>query len=336
MGRAVTGAIRGNSSPRWLKALHFMATILIVDDCPDQLRLAGYLLRTQGEHRCEFASSVSGALSQLKAGPIDLVLTDMEMEGASGLDLIDALQTGATQIPAILMTAVGTEELAVEALKRGAACYIPKRHLRSKLVAEVDRVLDRARAAKIRDGLARTRTARTEQFVLPNDTALVPALIQTLQQYAAELALCSEIRRMRIGIALEEALLNAMIHGNLEVSSELREDDDDAYVQLTRQRAQEPPYRDRVVKIMASLDGNRAVFVIRDEGPGFDVAKVPDPTLPENMDRPHGRGLLLIRTFFDEATHNERGNEIRLVLRKEAAVATPHSGHVRTGVAMSR
>jgi CheY-like chemotaxis protein len=311
-----------------------MATILIVDDCPDQLRLAGYLLQTQGNHRCEFASSVPGAMSRLNAGLVDLVLTDMELDGASGLDLIDALQTNAPQLPAILMTAVGTEELALEALKRGAASYLSKRQLRPRLSQEVDRVLDRARAAKARDGLARTRTARTEQFALPNDTTLLPALIQTLQQYVEEFGLCSEVRRMRIGIALEEALLNAMIHGNLEVSSELRGEDDEAYFRLVKDRAQQPPYCNRSVRIMASLDGNRAVFAIRDDGPGFDASCVPDPTLPENMHRAHGRGLLLIRTFFDDAMHNPRGNEIRLVLRKES-VMTPHSGYARHCTATS-
>jgi anti-sigma regulatory factor (Ser/Thr protein kinase) len=141
---------------------------------------------------------------------------------------------------------------------------------------------------------------------------------------------------MRIGIALEEALLNAMIHGNLEVSSDLRDEDDGEYVRLIKERAQQSPYGDRSVKIMASLDGNRAVFVIRDEGPGFDVSKVPDPRRPENMHRAHGRGLLLIRTFFDEVTHNPRGNEIRLVIRKDSTAVTPHSGHARHLTATSR
>jgi CheY-like chemotaxis protein/anti-sigma regulatory factor (Ser/Thr protein kinase) len=310
-----------------------MATILVVDDCPDQLRLAGYLLQTQGGYRCEFASSVAGALARLDAGPVDLVLTDMELSAASGLDLIDALQTIVPQLPAILMTAVGTEDLALEALKRGASCYLPKRHLRPRLVAEVDRVLDRARAAKARDGLARTRIACTEQFCLPNDRSLVPTLIKILQQSLIDFGLCSEVRRVRAGIALEEALLNAMIHGNLEVSSELRGVDDAAHVRLVKERSQTLPYCQRMVKVTASFDGNRAVFAIRDEGPGFDIAKVPDPTKPENMDRAHGRGLLLIRTFFDDVTHNPRGNEIRLVLRKDADVAALPPRQMRVTVA---
>jgi anti-sigma regulatory factor (Ser/Thr protein kinase) len=64
------------------------------------------------------------------------------------------------------------------------------------------------------------------------------------------------------------------------------------------------------------MDATAAVFVIRDEGPGFDVATVPDPTDPENFTKPSGRGLLLIRTFMDEVKHNAAGNEITLVRRR--------------------
>ncbi len=54
-------------------------------------------------------------------------------------------------------------------------------------------------------------------------------------------------------------------------------------------------------------------FVIRDEGPGFDHRKVSDPTQAENLDRVSGRGLLLIHSFMDEVSYNDRGNEITLV-----------------------
>ncbi|HEY1379785.1 MAG TPA: ATP-binding protein [Gemmataceae bacterium] len=54
---------------------------------------------------------------------------------------------------------------------------------------------------------------------------------------------------------------------------------------------------------------------MRDEGPGFDPATLPDPLDPANLERASGRGLLLIRTFMTEVRHNDRGNEITLVLR---------------------
>jgi anti-sigma regulatory factor (Ser/Thr protein kinase) len=51
---------------------------------------------------------------------------------------------------------------------------------------------------------------------------------------------------------------------------------------------------------------------VRDEGKGFDPATVPDPTTESGWVNPSGRGLLLIRTFFDRVTHNPKGNEITM------------------------
>jgi anti-sigma regulatory factor (Ser/Thr protein kinase) len=56
-------------------------------------------------------------------------------------------------------------------------------------------------------------------------------------------------------------------------------------------------------------------FVIRDQGPGFDPAQLPDPTDPENLERVSGRGLLLMRTFMDEVTFNKSGNQVTMVKR---------------------
>ena len=60
-----------------------------------------------------------------------------------------------------------------------------------------------------------------------------------------------------------------------------------------------------------------ARYVIRDEGPGFDLNRVPDPTDMSNLERISGRGLLLINTFMDEVRHNKAGNEITMVKRRE-------------------
>ena len=63
------------------------------------------------------------------------------------------------------------------------------------------------------------------------------------------------------------------------------------------------------------LSRSEAVFVIRDDGSGFDPDAQPDPTEPTNRERISGRGLLLIRTFVDCVSHNSLGNEVTLVKR---------------------
>jgi anti-sigma regulatory factor (Ser/Thr protein kinase) len=125
---------------------------------------------------------------------------------------------------------------------------------------------------------------------------------------------------VHIGIALEEALTNALYHGNLEVSSALREGDDPgAYQRTAQDRRRRPPYSDRRIHVRSRLTPAEGVIRIRDEGPGFDPNNLPDPTDPENIVKASGRGLLLIRTFMDEVTFNPTGNEITMRLRKDSA-----------------
>jgi anti-sigma regulatory factor (Ser/Thr protein kinase) len=132
------------------------------------------------------------------------------------------------------------------------------------------------------------------------------------------MGLCDEADRVRIGVALEEALVNALYHGNLEVSSTLLETDYKAYCELVERRRQEPPYSTRKIHVTADMNREKAVFVIRDEGPGFNPAALPDPTEPANLEKASGRGVLLMRTFLDEVIYNARGNEVTLVKRCES------------------
>jgi len=67
--------------------------------------------------------------------------------------------------------------------------------------------------------------------------------------------------------------------------------------------------------VTAKESRREAVYTIRDEGPGYDPASLPDPADPLNLEKVSGRGLLLIRTFMHEVLHNRQGNEIIMVKR---------------------
>jgi anti-sigma regulatory factor (Ser/Thr protein kinase) len=75
------------------------------------------------------------------------------------------------------------------------------------------------------------------------------------------------------------------------------------------------PYVDRRVSVTSRETPGEAVFVIGDEGPGFDTSQLPDPTDPANLEKRSGRGLLLIRAFMSDVRYNGRGNEVTLTYR---------------------
>jgi anti-sigma regulatory factor (Ser/Thr protein kinase) len=221
----------------------------------------------------------------------------------------------------ILMTACGSEKIAIQALQRGAASYVTKDTIADELPDTLETVLQAAKVDRRRQEFLESVTELECRFALANDPSQVPVLIAHVQDYLTRMQLCDTNQRIRVGTALEEALLNGLYHGNLELSSDLRQDGGDAYESLAVVRRNHVPYRERRLHIHVRLNLTEAVFAIRDEGPGFDVSKLPDPTDPENMTKVGGRGLLLIRTFMDEAIHNATGNQLTLTWRRKAAPA---------------
>jgi anti-sigma regulatory factor (Ser/Thr protein kinase) len=153
--------------------------------------------------------------------------------------------------------------------------------------------------------------------VLDNDPSLIKPLIAYLREEIASRDLCDETVQMQVAVALDEVLVNAMHHGNLEVDSALRELGWDVYCAKVQERRRTPPYCDRRVHITAKITADEVVYVVRDEGNGFDPSTLPDPLDPANLEKASGRGLLLVRTFMDEVQHSERGNEVRMVKRRE-------------------
>lgn len=291
-----------------------MTTVLVVDDSRLDRTRAGGILRKAG-HEVAFAANGREALDHLAVNPPDVVVTDLQMPELDGLELVEAVRLRYPHIPVILMTAHGSEEIAVRALQKGAASYVPKRSLAQDLCPTVATVLELARGdrpmSRVLDWLVYTES----RFVLDNDVTIIPDLIGHLETTITRLKSVDETALIQVGVALREALVNAMYHGNLEVSSHLREVEGSAYEDQIAARRAELPYRVRRVHVTVRQTPTEVVYVVSDEGPGFDPSVLPDPTDPAQLEMVHGRGLLLIRTFMDDVTHNERGNEITMVKR---------------------
>ena len=294
-----------------------MSRVLVVDDSPVDRRLAGRLIEKLGGMEVFYAADGKLALEAVEEHLPDIVVTDMQMPELDGFGLVEALKAQYPLIPVILMTAAGSEAIAVKALQAGAASYVPKTALADDLADVTERVLQMSRMQRTQTRLLNRVKRSTTEYEVENDRVLVLTLSSQLQQQFNVMKICSETDGLRIGIALEEALLNAFYHGNLECSSKMREEDCEGYVALATQRCTESPYRERRIHITVSLSRDEATWVIRDEGQGFDPKVLPDPTDPEYLERPHGRGLMLMRTFMTDVSYNDKGNEVRMTKRRK-------------------
>lgn len=294
----------------------YQGAILIVDDSPVDARLAGSIVTKRLGLQAVYAHDGIEALAVLAREKPVLVLTDLMMPRMDGLELVDEICSRSPGTPVILMTSRGSEQVAVQALQAGAASYVPKSVLHEQLVAAVQRVLSVARIDRRRQRFLEGIAHLECRLNLESDDTLVPVLIAHILEHLERMGLCDNNSRIRAGVALEEAIINGMHHGNLELSSGLKEAGKDEYTRAARERRLLSPYRERRLHVDLKLTPEEAVFVIRDDGPGFDVSKVPDPTDPENLLRPSGRGLLLIRMFMDEVSHNAAGNQITMVRKR--------------------
>ena len=293
-----------------------MTSILVVDDSAVDRRLIGELLAKQADWKIECVDGAAEALAQIDRAMPDIVVTDLQMPEMDGLELVRTIRQRHDGVPVVLVTAHGSETLAVEALAEGAASYVPKPEMADKLVDVVAEVLALARAQ--RNAQEMLGWLGGADFKLENNPALIDPLVDMVQQMLVAREFGDSGERLRIGVALKEALLNALYHGNLEITFDQMQEARDKLVlaepfEPAEQRRSESPYGDRRIHVTAKVTSQEARFVIRDEGSGFDVAAVPEPGDPEALQPQRGRGLSLMRSFIDEVLYNQTGNEVTLI-----------------------
>jgi serine/threonine-protein kinase RsbW len=128
--------------------------------------------------------------------------------------------------------------------------------------------------------------------VLPSDPAAIPPFQQAIEAALAAIKV-SKHDRFAIQLSLEEALVNAVKHGN-------RCDPN------------------KKVHVRYAIRPDAFEIEIRDEGPGYRPDAVPDPLAAENMERPGGRGLLLMKHYMTEVAIDPPGNTLSMKRRYEA------------------
>ena len=287
--------------------------ILVAEDSMTQATQFQFLLEEAG-YFVRLASDGREAVEAVRANQPDLVVTDLVMPEMNGLEVVQTLQQEYPKLPVVLITARGSESIAAKALQHGATSYVPKQDLDSVLIPTLERILAVIAADRYSKRLGPLLDSFAMQYHLDNDLSVIPILIARFQDELRQLGLCDEGGAIQVATALDEALLNAIVHGNLEVSSELRAiDDGSQYMEAIQQRQAQKPYRDRRVIVTLTADRDAAKFVIEDQGPGFSVHDVPDPTDPENFANVSGRGLALINAFMNHVEHNDTGNRITMI-----------------------
>ncbi len=292
-----------------------MTRILIVEDSATQATQLRIILQDAGYQTLTAKDGVL-ALETLAQESCDIVLSDLHMPNMNGLELVAEIRTQYPTIPVILVTHDGSENIAAEALQKGAASYIPKHFLEKSLLPTLAGIRELLEPQKSKKRVLETLVESRATYVLSNQQELVPHIVQHLESELRTFDYGDETGLFQISMALTESLTNAMEHGNLELSSELRADGE-AYQLERSRRCELTPYRDRKVTLTVEMSAQSVHLVVSDEGTGFDPSTIPDPTDPENLMRENGRGLMLIYSFMDEVRHNDVGNQITMIKHRQ-------------------
>lgn len=298
-----------------------MARILIVDDAAMDRLLARRLLEKNPEFIIAQAEDGAAALLQMEELVPDAVVTDLQMPRVDGLELVETIRRKYPYVPVVLMTAHGSEDIAARALMAGAASYVPKVDLPSYLLDTVVNVLDAARTHRPSRDLLACMDTRHLEFQLDNDSRLIPPLVDKLQRASVNIGLVDEVGRVQLGVALEEAMLQALYRGNLEISTTDAEELRHSLVSTGRdslaERCRTAPFDSRRLLVSAVITRDEGRFVIRHQGPSAALPPLADPSDVSQMNCEHERGWVLMSMFMDEVSRDDSGNELRLIKRRK-------------------
>jgi anti-sigma regulatory factor (Ser/Thr protein kinase) len=172
--------------------------------------------------------------------------------------------------------------------------------------------------------------AERTHLSLPSFPHWIEATAFYLRQKAVLSGACQESRSGKLMIALHEALSNAVVHGNLELASDLKERGDNVFAEALAQRIGDPHYTERVVEVLVDCNLEQCRWIITDQGAGFNV----EATLQKKQsDDPEellasGRGILIMRSFLDEIAYEMGGRRLVLTLRRESGREKRRSSRV--------
>ena len=244
-------------------------------------------------HEVVTASDRAEAIARDDLEEFDLIISDLAEYSDTGVQIVSELKRKRLFVPVVVSSEEAQHAGIIKAFKLGAANYLRKPYDKEELSQIVEKTLG-YKLRFVEDLKVLPYVREHIEFELPSDIGLMDGVLNYLTQRVAALGVIKP-DASNLFIALDEAFVNAVKHGNKQDPSKL-------------------------VRIKADLSSKEARFTIEDEGEGFDVNAIPDPRDPENLFKSSGRGVLLIYNIMDQVEYNERGNRLTMVKRPDSSL----------------
>ncbi|HYN84886.1 MAG TPA: ATP-binding protein [Pyrinomonadaceae bacterium] len=266
--------------------------ILIVDANEELRTLLSETLAELGHHVVATGDRAE-AVAREDLEEFDLIISDLTDSDDGGIEIIGELKRKRLMIPIVVSSDEAQHAGVVKAFKLGAANFVRRPYDKDELKTIVDKTLN-YKLRFIEDLKVMPYVREHIEFELPSDLSLMNGVLHYLIERVARLGVIRP-ERSNLFIALDEAFVNAVKHGN-------------------------KGDQNKIVRITADLSAREARFSVEDEGEGFDPNSIPDPLDPANLFKTSGRGVLLIYNIMDEVKYNERGNRLTMIKRPESSL----------------
>ncbi|PID56012.1 hypothetical protein CSB45_12985 [candidate division KSB3 bacterium] len=229
----------------------------------------------------------------LENQPFDIVLTDVVMPRINGIDLLKSIKVLNRDTVVVVLTSDANVDTAIEALNFGANNFLHKPPNSEEILNVMWRAT-KQREIFLDNEELNPFTERVIFIEIPSQLKFIKGISHNIIADAKLMGYDENELRDKIPVTVDEAVTNAIKHGNKF-------------------------QKDKKVFIEININNDRIKIVVADEGEGFDVSKVPDPTDPMNFLKPSGRGILFMSIGMDEVRYNEKGTVLTLIKYKESS-----------------
>ncbi len=299
--------------------------ILLIDDDASLIMLLAKYLNGLDYQVTTAGNGQQGLDLFFESHAYDAVITDIKMPEVNGLEVLKRIRQEDEETPIILMTGHSEIDTTIEALRMGALDFI----LKPFNLKELEEVLKKIRTIRhmLQEPLKVIPYVQQDevQVVIPSHTELINSSVIYFHSRFRPFCQSYYVDHNKISLCLQEALTNAVIHGNLDIDSEVKEADWDEFDALVKEREKDPQYGQKTVSLYQQVvarnveENGEATsvmaleFTVEDQGKGYDTSLLPDFSDPLALLSVSGRGLLIIHSFMDEVRWNEKGNQITMV-----------------------
>ncbi|MCF6241398.1 MAG: response regulator [Bacteroidales bacterium] len=287
-----------------------MKVLIVEDDYPSR----EYLINLIGLEGFDFKAAENGkeALEIYKYYDPDVIISDIQMPYMDGLELLSAIRKDKSDTIFIITTAFGSEDYAIEALRRGANNYLKKPIRKNSLLSLLEKYKSLVESHKLAEKAQGRIIKKDILFEFDTNISHIPAIISQLISEMNVNLDDSEITNIELG--LDELITNALEHGNLAISfnEKVEASNNNTMQELYAQKMKIQEYAQRKLRVYYKLRPEYCEWLIEDEGKGFDWRLIPDPTQSTQLMELNGRGIFITHFLFDEMEYLGKGNKVRV------------------------